>query len=161
MLNRHFLRAKTLCALYAYRCNPSDDITVKTKNLLYSFDKLFDIEFYLFAALFEVRRLALIRIEDNKRKLLPSEEDLNPNMRFVNNTFLAKLENDEVLSGQIAARKISFSEDEEHLLRNILLRFQSTPTYKEYMLKESVSEEDERRAVVRLFKNHIICDEAL
>lgn len=161
MLNRHFLRAKTLCALYAYHINPSEDIAVKTKNLLYGFTKLFDTEAFLLASLLQLWHISQIKIEENKNKFLPTQEDLNPSLRFVENTFMQQLSQDELLHQRIAKQKITFPEDVQEILRAIWSRFQGTPSYKEYMAKPQATPADDKGVVVRLFKNYLMCNDRL
>ena len=92
MINRRFLRVKVLQAVYAYLGSGEDFVENGVKHLLDSIDKMKDLFVWQLSFLVETKRFAENRIEENKRKNFPTEEDLNPNMRYVNNRVIAALE---------------------------------------------------------------------
>lgn len=158
MLNRHFLRAKVLQSLYAFQLNDCSNVKGHKKNLIDSVHGLFDLQTYLFSALIELQTIACDKIENNKVKMLPTEDDLNPNFKFVNNDFFKLLIEDETLITRIAKLKINWSEDID-LFRSILKRFQASESYKKYMTCEKGDMASEKLIVVQLFKNYLICNE--
>ena len=93
MLNRRFLRVKVLQALYAFFQTSDNDLTVVEKNLFQSINRLYDLYLYRISLLLSILQAARLNMEKNKAKKLPSEEDLNPNMRFVENKALLILDN--------------------------------------------------------------------
>ena len=92
MLNRRFLRVKALQEIYAYPQSESSDLPKAERHLLEGIDDLYKLFVYQLTFWVEVKRFAERRIEENKLKHFPTEEDLNPNMKFVNNRILKALE---------------------------------------------------------------------
>lgn len=160
MLNRHFIRAKVLQWLYSFQFNENNDVKEYKEKLLNSFDSLLDLHTYLFSSLIYIHSLAQEQIEDNKRKHLPTEEDLNPNTKFVDNEFFALLLNDQSLLKRRDALKINWNENRD-LFLSILRKFQSSTTYKNYMSSRKDGMELDKGVVVQLFKNYVITNELL
>lgn len=158
MLNRHFLRSKVLQELYSVKINDSSNIDVHCKKLIDSFHSLNDLQVYLFAALLEIHKIANERIEENKQKMLPTESDLNPNMRFIENDFFKILIENKDLEKRINALKINFFEQRD-VLKSIFNKFILSESYNNYMLSKTKSFANEKMIVVQLFKNYIISNE--
>ncbi|MBP6429669.1 MAG: transcription antitermination factor NusB [Bacteroidales bacterium] len=158
MLNRHFLRAKVLQLLYAFQINDCSDKEGHKKKLIDSFRHLVDLQTYLFSALLEFHSIANDKIDDNKQKMLPTTEDLNPNLKFIENEFFKNLLEDKTLNQRVNKLKINWSEEKD-LFKNIFKRFVESDSYKNYMSSEKVDYVSERLIVVQLFKNYLICNE--
>ena len=98
---------------------------------------------------------SLEEIEEGKNKFYPTEEEKNPNMRFVENPMFRLLHECGQLQDGIKKLKINWIE-EKTLLRSIFDHFKGSESYKTYMSKDYVSFEDHRKIIVQLFKNYII-----
>ena len=118
MLIRHFLRVKVLQALYAYKVGESSSLDIAEKDLIKSISETYDLEIYLYSSLLEIRDIAENQIEDAKGKFFPTEEEKNPNMRFVNNELFKQLTENIELSKAIEKLKINWS-DQKDLLKRI------------------------------------------
>lgn len=158
MLNRHFLRAKVLQLLYAFQINDCSDVEGHKKKLIDSFRHLVDLQTYLFSALMEFHSIAYYKMDDNKQKMLPTPEDLNPNLKFLENEFFKMLFEDKGLTDRVKKLKINWSEEKD-ILRNIFKRFMESDSYKNYMNSSKIDFVSERLIVVQLFKNYLISNE--
>ncbi len=87
MLNRRHLRIRVLQFLYSWNKSNESEIAVLEKQFLKSLNKVEELYFLLFIYILEVRDFAENYIEDSKKKQLPSNNDLNPNRKFINNLF--------------------------------------------------------------------------
>ncbi|MDG1657433.1 MAG: antitermination protein NusB, partial [Crocinitomicaceae bacterium] len=92
MLNRRHLRIKVLQALYAYFQANEDDYTKAEKELFHSVERIYELYIYMLLSFTELKSIAEYRIEENKKKIRPQEEDLNPNVKFINNEVIKSLE---------------------------------------------------------------------
>ncbi|MBR1774105.1 MAG: transcription antitermination factor NusB [Bacteroidales bacterium] len=160
MVNRHFLRQKVLQSLYAYYIGEAESIEKQEKFLYDNIYKLYELEINLLAAVLEMRDLEEARIEEAKNKFYPTEEERNPNLRFVNNIYLQKLAANEELKKAMNNLHVNFSLITD-VLRSLMSKFRQSEHYIEYMKKEEVTYEEERKIIVRLFKNYIIRSENL
>lgn len=158
MLSRHFLRVKVLQSLYAYIVTENSSLDIAEKELDKSISETYDLEVYLFSSLLEMRDIAENQIEDAKGKFFPTEEEKNPNMRFVNNELLRQLSENTELTKAIEKLKINWS-DQRDLLKRILNKFKASNSYKDYMSKEEVTYDDDKKAVIQLLKNYLLKNE--
>lgn len=94
MLNRRQLRVKVLQVLYALSQGNSVEINEANKKLEESFASFENLYLSLLHLLVEVRDYAQYRIDEAKKKNLPTEADLNPNLRFVKNQCFDLIEHD-------------------------------------------------------------------
>lgn len=102
------------------------------KALDKSLSTAYDLYHALFLLMINITREQERRIEAAKDKYLPSAADLNPNMRFVNNKFIAALQGSMIL--QEAAKVEANSWDNDvYLVRDLLDSIVSSETYREYM----------------------------
>lgn len=159
MLSRHFLRVKVLQSLYAYIVTENSSLDIAEKELDKSISETYDLEVYLFSSLLEMRDIAENQIEDAKGKFFPTEEEKNPNMRFVNNELLRQLSENTELTKAIEKLKINWS-DQRDLLKRILNKFKASNSYKDYMLKEEITYDDDKKAVIQLLKNYLLKNES-
>jgi len=160
MVNRHFLRQKVLQSLYAYYKGGADDKELQEKFMYENISKLYELQIYLLSAVLNIRKLEEERIQEATHKFYPTEEEKNPNLRFVNNEFFQKIASNEELKSAIARLKIDFSLSQE-VFYAIMNRFRQSESYTTYMNKPEVAYEDERKIVIQLFKNYIIKNENL
>jgi N utilization substance protein B len=158
MLSRHFLRVKVLQSLYAYIVTENSSLDIAEKELDKSISETYDLEVYLFSSLLEMRDIAENQIEDAKGKFFPTEEEKNPNMRFVNNELLRQLSENTELTKVIEKLKINWS-DQRDLLKRILNKFKASNSYKDYMSKEEITYDDDKKAVIQLLKNYLLKNE--
>jgi transcription antitermination protein NusB len=143
-------------AVYAFLQEGPEDINIGEKQLLNSLNKLYELYIHQLSFILEVWEFARRRMEDSKLKFLPTAEDLNPNTRFLENSFLAQLEANRDLKKKIESFKINWS-DEEEMLRKCYNIFRDHPDYQSYMLKEKTSYADDKN-IIELFFSKIIAD---
>lgn len=160
MLNRRHLRIKIFHALYAYFQRSKDSLDKGEKELFFSISKMREMYFYLMLVFTDLARFAEMRMEEQKKKRLPTEEDLNPNPRFVNNRLIAKLNENEALNAAREKEKITWS-DQPELVKKLFLMLVETDEYKEYMASEEDSFAADQQAVITLFKRHVVNFEPL
>jgi N utilization substance protein B len=159
MLSRHFLRAKVLQQLYSCIVSEQNDIAIAEQDFLAGIEQTYKLEVYIFSAVLEIRDIAENQIEEAKTKFFPTEEELNPNMRFVNNALINQLRNNLELTKAIDKLKINWVEQKD-MLKNILNRFKESNSYKDYMSLENCSYEDEKKAVIQLMRNYLLKNES-
>lgn len=84
--------------------------------------------------------MQLARLEEAKNKYLPSEEDLNPNMRFVENSFVKALRDCKQLQDYVADNLTADPNtwrDSDVIFESILNKILASELYQEYMSNAS------------------------
>lgn len=156
MLNRRHLRIKVLQSLYAYFQSEDKDYTVAERELFEAIDRIYDLYVYLLLTFAEVKLQAERRIEENKKKIRPKEEDLNPNLKFVSNRIIDQLERSESLRRASEDAKINWLGDEnQEMFRKMFLTIRDSETYFEHMENGAEGYEEDRAFAIDLFKNEL------
>lgn len=154
MLIRRFLRVKVLQALYGYFSGSYDDITKGEREMLRNIDKMERLYLYLFELLLEIWDVSKKDLEQGKTKRLPSEEDLNPNTRFVENRFLQILDaNDELLKRREQA-KIHWK-DEFESIRKLWKQIKASEVFGKYMHQKESNFEEDKKFILTIYEDFI------
>ena len=154
MINRVLLRLKVIQVIYAYYQNGGKNLDAAEKELFYSLSKAYDLYKYLLTLMIEVTQFADRRIDNRRHKLRPTEEDLNPNTRFVDNAFMAQLMQNAQLEEFRANQKRTW-DDEGDFVKHLFERIEQTKAYQEYMNKETLTYEDDRELWRKLYRTII------
>ncbi len=145
MLNRRFLRVKALQEIYAYHQSESSNLPQAERHLLEGVEDLYKLFVYQLSFWVEVKKFAERRIEENKQKHFPTEEDLNPNLKFVNNRILNALDDNKHLMSLEEKYKINWADSREDFIRKLYVKLTETPEYQEYMSNGKDSFSDDKR----------------
>lgn len=154
MLSRRHLRTKVLQAFYAFIQSGNQDIADGEKQLLKSIDKLYELYIYQISLLIEIVDFSARRMEDGKKKYFPTEEDLNPNTRFINNKIIRILEDNKDYRKYVQKYKISWV-DEQDMVRKIFKSAREASFFEKYLAKEAITIEDEQDVLIKILKKII------
>ena len=155
MLNRRFLRVKALQSIYAYHQSESSNLPQAERQLLEWVEDLYKLFVYQLSFWVEIRHFAERRIEENKQKHFPTEEDLNPNMKFVNNSILKALDDNKHLMKLEELYKINWADSREDFIRNMFVKLVETPEYQEYMSNGKTGFGEDRRFLVAVIETYM------
>jgi N utilization substance protein B len=162
MLNRRHLRIKVLQALYAYFQSNEDNFRRTENELMQAVERIQDLYLYLLLSFSELKSIAENRIEENTKKIRPSEEDLNPNTKFIDNKIILLLEENKELRRLSEECKVNWVGDEhQEMFRKMFLIIKDSEIYFEYMNNESKTFEDDKAFALELFKVEIANSELL
>ena len=155
MINRILIRIKVLQIVYSYYQNGNGDRKVAENELLFSLQKSYDLYYYFLLLIIEVTNLQRRILDTRKCKYMPTDEELNPNTRFVDNRFVAQLAENDTLKKYVDEQGLSWSHDEE-FVKNVLDTILSSEIYAEYLKNEEDSYETDREFWRQIFKK-VIC----
>jgi len=155
MLNRRHLRIRVLQFVYSWNKSKDTNIVKIEKQFLKSLDKVEELYILLLLILVEVRDFAEDFQEDAKYKKLPSDNDLNPNTKFIDNLFIQKLKDDTSLMSKANELKLSFS-DSRSLLKAVYLEIIKSSTYEDYLSSNEVTFETDTKFIMKLFSKHVV-----
>ncbi|MFT6997433.1 MAG: N utilization substance protein B [Cryomorphaceae bacterium] len=155
MLNRRHIRIKILHILYAMGQSKGKTVAAVEKELFLSIEKMYEMYLYLMSAMTYIRDVADQKIEYNKKKRLPTEEDLIPNMRFVENRFLKQLDVNKSIASASEKKKVSWTGEGE-LIRKFYRVLLESEEYQNYMSAEEDNYAADKEVVIRFFKRHLI-----
>ncbi|NBW71362.1 MAG: transcription antitermination protein NusB [Flavobacteriia bacterium] len=162
MLNRRHLRIKVLQILYAFFQSKEIDVVKAQNELLLSVERMYDLYLYLLLTIPELKRAAEINNENRKNKLRPNESDLLPNLKWVENSLVLKIEESAELNKVSSARKVNWlGAENQEIFRKMFLQVKDSETYFEFMENGLKDFEEDKKFALALFKNEIINSEFL
>ena len=151
MLNRRHIRVKVMQALYALHQSENPDLLKEEKFLNASTAQMYDLYLILIDLLVEIHAHAKDILERSQQKMLATESEKNPNLKFVNNPVLIKLSENELLQKELKKAKLNnWRLDSEYvvLLYNALLE---SDFYADYMASASADFKQDRDFVIDFF----------
>ena len=151
MLNRRHLRVKALHFLYATFQSGKLEIAKGEKDLLGGIEKVYDLFLYFLQLVPQLTDQALNEIEMSKVKHLPTFSDLNPNMRFAENS-LGKIISSNIELEKKCNNKRIFWNDEPEMIKKLFSVIKASDKYKEYMAAEETSFEADKNIWVYIAK---------
>ena len=155
MINRILIRIKVLQIIYAYYQNGNKDLKTAENELLFSLQKSYDLYHYFLLLLIDVTNLQERIIDSRRHKYMPTEEEMNPNTRLIDNRFIAQLRSNLSLQEQVSQNGLSWSNDEDFVKAVLDLILESS-IYQEYITNPEDSYEVDREFWRQIFKK-IIC----
>ncbi len=156
MISRRIIRIKVMQSLYAFHSSSDQTIKQAETELFHSINKSYDLYHLLLLLLLDVRKHAQELIEQRMQKKMPTPEDLNPNRRFINNSIVTNLLNNQPLQKYIELKKLNWT-DFPQLIRNIYNKLIDSEAYKQYMSKAETTLADDR-AIIDFFYITIVAE---
>lgn len=162
MLNRRHLRIKVLQLLYAYFQSEEDNFPKAEKELMLTIERMYDMYLYLLLSLSELKRAAENKVADKKKKIRPSEDDLHPNLKFVDNQLIQIIENSTSLNALCEKRKINWmGVENQELFRKMFQHTLENETYFDFLHNNLNGFEEDRAFALSIFKEDIANSELL
>lgn len=149
MLYRRHLRIKVLQSLYSWFTGGQEQLPDAERELLTSINKLYELFIYQLSFLLEVRNFAQNRLEQNKKKFYPTDEDLDPNLKFVENEVFKLLDANKSFHRLEETYKINWTEEHE-MIRKFYAELRETTYYKKYMSNKKLSLEEDKKLMIQI-----------
>lgn len=130
------------------------------RQLTVALDKSYELYHALLLLMVEITNMQAQRIEANKNKYLPTPEDLNPNMRMVNNRLVYAIANHPDMEAFLKDHPISWEAD-LFLVKDLLDTIVTSQIYRDYMNSADSSWESDCAFWREVYKNIILPSDAL
>ena len=155
MLNRRHLRVKVLQALYAYHQADTTDRKQHEKLLLQNIDKVFEMYIWMLSLIDEVIQFSSNDAEERANKHLPTADDLNPNLKILENRFIASLHVNKDYIAAVKKYKISWDFEPE-LAKSLFITLKNSDEYKAYLQKTDDTLQTDKDIIKFIFKKVIL-----
>ncbi len=160
MLNRRFLRIKVMQALYSFFQHEEANQAFFEKELYKSLEKIHELYFSILGLLIDLHHASLLVIDESKNKHLPTKDDLNPNLKFAENSLLVSLSNSKEVRLQLEGKKISWQNDFD-LVKKLFYEIRDGDAYKNYLMSGSTGFKEDRDFIIELILEHLTENEVL
>jgi len=152
MINRALIRIKVVQMVYAYYQSDTKDLAKAEKEFFHSIEKACDLYHYLLQLILSVTNYADQRIDSARNKYLPTEEEKNPNCRFVDNAFVAQLAKNDALESYLNNTKMSWV-NHEGFIKSTYEAIMASDFYAEYMNASESSYQADQELWRKIFKS--------
>lgn len=160
MISRRLLRIKVLHILYSYFNSKDEGITRYEKNLFHSINKSYDLYHLFFLLLLDVQEYASQKIESAKNKKVPSQDDLNPNLKFANNRVIKQLISTNRLYKYFDEKKLNWSDNPE-LIKQVYQVMIDSDIYGKYMTSEEDSYKLDQKFIISFLSEYLVDNDLL
>ena len=160
MLNRRYLRIKAMQAVYACIQSGNQKVEMVEKQMFHSIETLYELYIFQLSVLGELVNFETQRLEEAKQKYFPTEENLNPSLKFISNRLISKLTSNRDFGKMLNNYHISWVGEYE-IIHSIYTKLKDSKMYKDYMGNGLSSFEDDKDFVSKMFRKYISESEAL
>jgi N utilization substance protein B len=154
MLSRRHLRVKVLQALYAFFQSNGDDIALGEKQLIRSTDKLYELYIYQLSFLVKFADYTRNRIEEAKKKFYPTDDDLHPNTRLIENKFIMQMEENKDFLRWRNKLKINWV-DEENLFHKLFADLKNGQDYLDFIKRDNAGYHSDKEMIALIVMNYL------
>ncbi len=133
MINRVIIRSKVVQVAYSYFITDEKNSIRAEQELLHSLEKGHELYYALLQLMIDITDLQAQRLEAARNKYLPTHEERNPNMRFVNNLFIKELRNHADYVAHYQDKPFSWAETADTFLSSLLATITESEEYRTYM----------------------------
>jgi N utilization substance protein B len=159
MLNRRHIRAKVMQVLYAQTANSKEEDSAS--QLQNSMEHMYKLYLLMTSLLIKLRERAIDHQKRSEKKYIKTQEDVNPNMRFVDNFLLQKLTEDTALNAELESHKIQYWEQDGEYVELIYQDLIKSDLYESFMSNSKSSLENDVAFVVEVFREIIVSNNKL
>lgn len=137
---------------------PECTLAKALKDLNTCLEKTYELYHYLMRLPVELTHIQEVRIDEARNKYLPTEEERNPNMKFVNNRLVAALASNEQLQQFAQEHTVTWNDDPifERLMLDKVIK---SDLYNDYMADEEDNMTADSLLWQQLIKQVILPDE--
>tara|TARA_R110002167_G_scaffold140588_2_gene328477 strand:+ start:3618 stop:4529 length:912 start_codon:yes stop_codon:yes gene_type:complete len=147
--------------IYAFKGSESDDFSKNQKFLLFSIDNMYNLYLLLISLFLEVQKKAEDHLQKKQKAHLATQEDKNPNKKFVNNQLLMMLQESIPLKNQLENYKVNNWELDTEYVEIIFKAIISSDLYKDYMKTRVSDFKEDKEFLVDIFKDVIAPNDKL
>jgi transcription antitermination protein NusB len=154
MISRRILRIKILQVLYAYFQSDDKSLQKSDKELNFSIQKFYDLYHYLLLLIIELGRYTESRIDLARNKYVPSKEDLQPNVKFINNIAINRIVNDSQFQKYLSNQKLSWVNHPD-IIKTLYHSLSDNEDFIRYMETPGQNFEEDKKIIISFFSKQL------
>ena len=159
MLSRRHIRLKVMQSLYSYFSAKEDNMPVAERAMLKHINEVVELNLVIIALLIELVKHADDFYEEGKKKHLPTEADLNPNRRFVDNELIALIREDNSLMNRVSKVSGIWLKNDYDIVRKLFTELYKSEQYTKYLAVEDKGIDVDQRFIVNALNDIILSNE--
>ena len=155
MLNRRILRIKAFKTLYGSVLSDNMSLAQAESQLEVACEATRDLYLYMLGIVSPLTSIARERLEAAKAKFNPTEEERNPNMKFVENELAQLLDNDVDFKKLFSKKKFAWQQY-DLFLKKVLSSVMTKEYFAEYMASEERSLKQDCELFTKIFEEEFV-----
>ena len=160
MLNRRILRIKAFKVLYSSVLAENMSLSEAEAQLELSCEATRDLYVYMLGIVSPLTKIAQDRIEAAKAKFNPTEEEMNPNMKFAENALAKLLDEDADFQKVYKKKKFDWTQY-DLFLKKVMTSVASKEYFAEYMSSDNRSLAEDCKLFTRIYEEEFVDSEEL
>lgn len=161
MLTRRHIRVKVMQSLYAFHQSKNQNFNAEEKFLRKSMKEMYDLFLVILKLMIEIRSYSEKYLDKSQKKFLATQEDRDPNLKFVNNKVLKILEDNIELQKALEERAISHWNRDGEYVAILWEEIRQSEAFKKYMSTRTSSFKEDKEFMILLLKEIIAPNEKL
>ncbi len=154
MLSRRLIRVKVFKVLFGKISAGSDSLVQMENELLASCDKTVELYSFLLGLPVALKNVAKEKIDAGLNKYRPTEQEANPNTKFVGNKFIQLIEEDTAFCNMCAKKGLVWGEYDS-FVKKLYANIASSEYFKNYMENPDTSMEEDMELVKTIFEQEL------
>ena len=160
MLNRRILRIKAFKVLYGSVLSDEKSLSLAQTQLEQSCEAARDLYTYMLSIVSPLTKVAREKIEAAQKKFNQTEEERNPNMKFVENRLAQLLDADVDFQKLLNKKKYSWAAY-DLMLKKVMASVASKEYFAEYMASPERSLKEDCKLFTKIFEEEFVDSEEL
>ena len=148
-------------SVYAFNQSSETNLDKEEKFLSVSMENMYNLYLVLLNLMVSVHIMAEQHLTASSKKYLATEEEKNPNRKFIQNKVLKKLRGNAVLQEETKRRKLIDWDLENEYVKIIYNTIKDSEAYASYMRSEREDFKEDRDFLEQVFKEYIATNDKL
>ena len=149
MISRRHIRLKVMQSLYTFKSKKDQSILNGEKDMLKHIEDISKLQIVVISFLLFLFRHAQNFFEENKSKFLPKDEDINPNLRFIDNSFYKFFLKNKTHISMYEKYSFFWNDNDHDIIRKIFMEIIKSDLYIKFLNDREVSDEKD----IKFFNN--------
>ena len=149
MISRRHIRLKVMQSLYTFKSKKDQSILNGEKDMLKHIEDISKLQIVVISFLLFLFRHAQNFFEENKSKFLPKDEDINPNLRFIDNSFYKFFLKNKTHISIYEKYSFFWNENDHDIIRKIFMEIIKSDLYIKFLNDIEASDEKD----IKFFNN--------
>lgn len=161
MLNRRHIRVKVMQTIYALGSKEQFNLESENKFMLESTLQMYNLYLLMLDLMVEIHAFAKAEQDKFSKKILATEEEKNPNTKFINNEVLIKLTDNKELQEAMSTRKLKNWRQNDEYVQVLYNELIASELYAAYMEEEETSFKLDKKFLVKAYTRIIAPNDKL
>jgi len=161
MLTRRHIRVKVMQSLYAFHQSENKNFSTEEKFLQKSMLEMYDLFLVMLKLITEIKSYSENYLEKSSKKFLPTQEEMDPNKKFVDNRVIKILENNQYLQDAWEERGITHWKRDGEYVAILWEEIRNSDAFENYMTTRESTFKEDKDFIILLLREFIAPNDKL